>query len=341
MVAAQPPTLPSPSTAIPGETPAAVAIASARSVTPVPATIAWFADEGKVVVSLKDGSQIRGALDGLGAVEISTDFGQLSIPVKLVERITLNEDVNLSTVEYKGDRLTGVIELPALRMSTSWGDVSIKADQLKRFPLHNTGVAPYDPYAPSPVYPVPTPPYAPPVVPSASAPGYATAAVPGAPTAPPAPENLRLVLKDKSILVGKLRAPEKIPIRLAFAEIEIPAESISWMKRGDGFAKVRLANGDRVSGKLDVDEWTIEGVLGTIRVDAEKVLFVRRGRGRQHWIARPVTETTPGGGTVTRHVWELVEVFDDDPPTPVYSRTTPPLSSPTEYPARPPTTYAP
>jgi hypothetical protein len=339
MTTGQPPLLPAvepPSSFYAVEPPTVTATPPVRPVTRAPATVAWLPEEGKAIVSLKDGSQIRGTLDGLTAIEISTGFGDLSIPAKMIERVTLNEDVNLSTIEYKRDRLTGVIELPTLGMTAAWGDVSIKQEQLKRFPLRETGSTPSGPYATTPAYAIPLTPYAP-----ASSGSYPDSTVAPAATAIPAPEKFRVQLQDKSILVGHLPSPEKISIRLAFAEVEVPVKSISWLKRADGAVQVRLANGDRISGELMVDEWTIEGLLGTIRLDAAKVAYLRRGPGRQRWITRTVTEPTAGGGTVTRYVQELVEMFDEEPEPPATPWATPVLPSPAAIPIPPPDPYAP
>ncbi len=84
-------------------------------------------DPKKANVMLKDGSRLVGDLVETGDLKVVTEYGQVSIPAKLVSCIRrLGLPGKISVQMRSGDRVTGQLEGTTLKLKTVWGEVSIE-----------------------------------------------------------------------------------------------------------------------------------------------------------------------------------------------------------------------
>ena len=87
--------------------------------------------EGRVSVHLRDGSCLVGELLGMEELAMETAFGKVTIPRKLVARVQFAGPPKAATVQFgNGDRLTGELTLAAVRLKTSFGEVSIEMEEV-------------------------------------------------------------------------------------------------------------------------------------------------------------------------------------------------------------------
>ena len=83
-------------------------------------------DPEKTTVSLKGGLVLQGDLVGIEHLKIKTEYGELSIPIKLVGSIHWKGTPEKTTVQMRnGDRLTGRLDETTLNLKAVWGDVSL------------------------------------------------------------------------------------------------------------------------------------------------------------------------------------------------------------------------
>jgi len=257
----------------------------------------------RIRVQLRDGSQIVGKPVGLDNVEVSTKFADLTIPIKWIDGIKLNKDVNLSQVFYKGDRLTGVVTVDRIKLKTAWDEVSIDRKIIKAFAPPDAGPPSFVPVAPPDV------PVAPAAMPARSVPQGAS--------------NIRLELQDGSRIKGEPKGWDALKLKLAFTETTIPMKLISAVRRDKDTRSVvvSLRNGDRLTGEMTNEAFRVKTLLGEVSFDAKDVLAIARANVRLVTRTRQVMETAPDGRTFIREIRETVEVPLGEYGTSPYGRT--------------------
>ena len=85
-----------------------------------------------LVAELTDGSRVVGvpAIEELKLVSL---LGKIAVPFKLLAQVSFKTDKETASVFLaSGDRLSGVVDLAALDLKTTWGTVNIRQEYLKR-----------------------------------------------------------------------------------------------------------------------------------------------------------------------------------------------------------------
>jgi len=142
--------------------------------------------EGKVAVSLEDGSELVGEVTGLDLIAVETEFGLLNVPRKKVDRIDFNRDGKRVRVTLEnGDRVTGTMSRGPLTIEWALGKTELPWEKViaisqlypsRPMPPAWSPVAPPITFAPDepptilPAAPSPIPPTAPSTTPPAPAP---------------------------------------------------------------------------------------------------------------------------------------------------------------------------
>jgi small nuclear ribonucleoprotein (snRNP)-like protein len=87
--------------------------------------------EGKVNVSLEDGSELVGEVSGLDVIAVETEFGLLNVPRKKVGRIDFNRDGKRVRVTLKnGDRVTGTMSRGPLTIEWALGKTELPREKV-------------------------------------------------------------------------------------------------------------------------------------------------------------------------------------------------------------------
>jgi len=90
-------------------------------------------DPEKTTVSLKGGLALQGDLVDMEHLKIKTEYGELSVPIKLVGSIHWKGASEKTTVQMRnGDRLTGRLDEKTLKLRAVWGDVSLDTRHVVR-----------------------------------------------------------------------------------------------------------------------------------------------------------------------------------------------------------------
>lgn len=133
---------------------------------------ATLPDPNKAAVTLRDGSMLIGELAVPAELKIKTEYGELSVSRKLVSGICWGGLPDKAVVHLcNGDRLTGKLEMTAVRLKAVWGEVSIDPQHVVCVnwggrsgpytpayrPPSRRGATPYYPSAPSTSYSTGTP----------------------------------------------------------------------------------------------------------------------------------------------------------------------------------------
>jgi hypothetical protein len=85
-----------------------------------------------IIVAIKEGPQLRGELVELGALQVKTIFGQVSIPLDRISGIRIADDPRqpATICLSNGDSLTGELATDALTIKTEWGSATIARDHI-------------------------------------------------------------------------------------------------------------------------------------------------------------------------------------------------------------------
>ena len=86
-----------------------------------------------VFVRLSDVKSLAGELEGLDAISLTTKFGEITIPLKLIAGIQMHTDEKNSAVVVleDGDAITGVPNIPTLNLMTDWGKAEVLPESIK------------------------------------------------------------------------------------------------------------------------------------------------------------------------------------------------------------------
>ena len=93
-------------------------------------------DDLRISIDLRDGSHLIARLPVDSEVALHTDFGKTKLPLKLVHEIQFHDDQEtVKVIFHNGDTLSGVLEIHALNLNTSFGQVSIPPATMRRLEL--------------------------------------------------------------------------------------------------------------------------------------------------------------------------------------------------------------
>lgn len=81
-------------------------------------------------IRLKDAKSMAGGIDGFDRFEIATKFGKVSVPMDQVAGVKFHIDGKDSAVVVmdNGDTVTGVPTIPAVMLTTDWGQADIEPE---------------------------------------------------------------------------------------------------------------------------------------------------------------------------------------------------------------------
>ena len=81
-------------------------------------------------IRLKDTKSMAGGIDGFDRFEIATKFGKVSVPMDQVAGVKFHIDGKDSAVVVmdNGDTVTGVPTIPAVMLTTDWGQADIEPE---------------------------------------------------------------------------------------------------------------------------------------------------------------------------------------------------------------------
>jgi hypothetical protein len=85
-----------------------------------------------IVVTIKDGPQLRGEPVGLGALHVNTIFGTVNIPLDRIAGVRTADDPQqpATICLSNGDSLTGVLGNEAITINTQWGTATIARNHM-------------------------------------------------------------------------------------------------------------------------------------------------------------------------------------------------------------------
>ncbi|MBT7067098.1 MAG: hypothetical protein HN919_12395 [Verrucomicrobia bacterium] len=93
-----------------------------------------------LAVELVDGSHVIGA-PGITSVTLRTSFAKMDIPLARITGITLKDDHETAWLSLSnGDTLTGVLDLGPTELKTSFGTISVPANQMRGISVSPAGV---------------------------------------------------------------------------------------------------------------------------------------------------------------------------------------------------------
>lgn len=105
------------------------------AVLPSRATAAPSAESRAVrfAAELTDGTNVTGELVDLDALPLTVDFGEVKIPLRLIHGVQIGQGDSPAKVRFRnGDLLSGRLGLETLVLSTKYGRLSIKVQQIVR-----------------------------------------------------------------------------------------------------------------------------------------------------------------------------------------------------------------
>lgn len=83
-------------------------------------------------IKLEDGGTMSGDIDGFDEFEIATRFGKVSMPMDQVAGIKFHTDADDAAVVVlnNGDSITGTPTIPAIKLTTDWGQADIEPSKI-------------------------------------------------------------------------------------------------------------------------------------------------------------------------------------------------------------------
>ena len=105
------------------------------------------------------------------------------------------------------------------------------------------------------------------------------------------PGSFALVLNDGNRYIWTPAADQKLPLKTAFAKVEVPLALVAAVTFSDeqGAVKVAFRNGDIVSGKLLLKELEIRTAYGDLTVPVSAMTFLGAG-GVTKVVAKPMPQ---------------------------------------------------
>jgi len=262
-----------------------------------PKSLSRTKDRSQVRIELKDGSRIVGTPAGLDELKFKASFGELTIPMKLVDAVRLNQDVNLSRIYYKGDRLTGVVTLGPFKLKTEWGEMTIDPKKIKDYPPKDEAAG-HGPMGAVPRFHTPF------------------AVPPG--VVEPAPvdddskgdRRVRLQLKDGSRIVGTPVGLDDVKLKTGFGDVAIPMKTVLVIRpsRDRKAHCVSFSNGDRLTGEMSQKAIRMKTDWGEVTIERKHILAITTDRVRTVEVADEIVEVGPDGVERRRIVIERIEI---------------------------------
>jgi hypothetical protein len=84
----------------------------------------------RVVVSTREGSRIVGSVAAANVL-LHAEYARIALPLRLIRRLDMRDDRETASIEMaNGDSLRGVADMPAWRLETSFGAVTVKVEHV-------------------------------------------------------------------------------------------------------------------------------------------------------------------------------------------------------------------
>lgn len=94
-------------------------------------TVYWVVPTGKFAIVMADGDRMIGTLDRDWKASIKSEFGDVSIPRSKITKISATARGNVVISLVNGDRVSGALNSPLLRLTTPYGDISVPVAEMR------------------------------------------------------------------------------------------------------------------------------------------------------------------------------------------------------------------
>ena len=197
----------------------------------------------KMILELRDASRLVGTVS-LTALPVQTSFAKIDVPMSLIETVEFKEDrVTGVIVCANGDRLEGTIRLEAIAIKTAFDKTSIPLKDIVRISKER----------------------------GAEQETKETEEPPAA-TEQTVPLQFAIELRDGSRLIGR-PSITSLPVQTSFGKIELPLKLVERVEFKEDREKVVVScrNGDQVEGILGLTAVVVNTTFDKVSVKIDQV----------------------------------------------------------------------